>query len=221
MNIKYANPLQSLLSILYLFVPLLEEFDTLNPEYPQSLRSIWSRAIAIDEQVKIWETCLLNENEGYLQNRQEGFIGEYLKVFPNLQTAAALLYKEVYRVHLNTLLIGLLDRDPITFYFESVPSTRDLEIDRWGCMERICPMFDYFFDQDKRLSGRMMFLLVFQTGLMGISEYGEHEQCSAKEIQACGLVCTKIAKEGYLPWDECADRWASLRESWKTNSQAP
>lgn len=75
-------------------------------------------------------------------------------------------------------------------------------------------MFESFFEELMRLSGRMMFVGMFQTGLIGtIDSRKEHDGLFAEQARDCGLVCNKIAVEGYFPWEECADLWKNLQNS--------
>ena len=167
----------------------------------QSLRHLWNQARDIDLKVKAWKDTISAE-------------GDAQPLYLHPQIAAALLYKELYDVHLNKLLMDLLSHAPTASSFEKVPSVRGLKIDMWNSMRRICLMFEYFFDQRMRLSGRMMFVAIFQTGLVGIADSrGEHDCLFAEQARDCGLVCNKIAAEGYIPWDECADLWKTLQNS--------
>ena len=195
--------MRTLLDIIYQLVPVLNEFDTLKYSTGHSLRHLWNKARDIDSQVKAWEDTISSEDD--MQH-----------LHPNPQIAAALLYKELYDVHLNKLLIDLLSHAPTACSFERVPSVRGLKTDRWNSMRRICSMFGYFFEDHMRLSGRMMFVGMFQTGLMGILDTGKEYDCLfAEQARDCGLVCNKIAAEGYFPWDECADLWKNLQNSYK------
>ena len=198
---KSANPMRTLLDISYQLVPLLEEFDRLKYSTNQSLRHLWNQARDIDSQVKAWKDTISLEDDAQ-------------RLHLNPQIAAALLYEEVYDVHLNQLLIDLLSHAPTARSFEKVPSIRGLKIDRWNSMRRICLMFDYFFEDRMRLWGRMMFVGIFQTGLVGIADSRrEHDRLFTEQARDCGLVCNKIAAEGYFPWDECADLWKNLQDS--------
>ncbi|KAL8794396.1 MAG: hypothetical protein Q9195_003095 [Heterodermia aff. obscurata] len=207
---KSANPMRAVLDIIYQLVPLLEEFDTLKYSTSQSLRHLWNQARDIDSQVKAWKDTISAEDDM-----------RPLHLDP--QTAAALLYEELYDVHLNKLLIDLLSHAPTASSFEKAPSIRGLKIDRWNSMRRICLMFEYFFEGRMRLSGRVMFVGVFQTGLIGIADSRiEHDSLFTEQARDCGLVCNKISAEGYLPWDECADLWKNLQSSCRDeNSKLP
>ena len=196
-----ANPMRTLLDIVYQIAPVLKEFDTLKNSTNQSLRQLWDQAQDIDSQVKAWKDTISAEDDAQ-------------PLHLNPQIAAALLYKEVYDVHLNKLLIDLLSHVPTARSFEKVPSVRGLKIDRWNSMRRICLNFEYFFEDRMRLSGRMMFVGIFQTGLVGMADSREEHDCLfTEQARDCGLVCNKIAAEGYFPWDECADLWKDLQNS--------
>ena len=193
--------MRTLLDKIYQLVPTLNEFDKLKHSTNQSLRHLWNQARDIDSQVKAWEDTISVEDD--IQH-----------LHPNPQIAAALLYKEVYNVHLNKLLVDLLSHAPTACSFERLPSARELKIDRWNSMRRICSMFEYFFEEHMRLSGRMMFVGMFQTGLIGtIDSRKEYNGLFAEQARDCGLVCNKITLEGYFPWDECADLWKNLQNS--------
>lgn len=209
------NLMRLLLDIFYLFIPLLEEFDTRRLSNDQSLRHLWDQALEIDAHVDVWEDLILPEDASYFSTRlgQDVLRQSSEAVHPGI--AAALLYKEVFQIHLDKLLIDLLSHAPTAQTFERLPSTRKLEIDQWDAMERICPMFEYFFDDHMRLTGRMMYLLLFQTALIGISNSGKlSDQLFEEQTRACGLVCNTITAQGYLPWDECAYIWANLRNTY-------
>ena len=209
-----VTALDSILDILYQLIPLLEKFDNLHSTDHNLLQSLRDQVARIDAEIKEWEAGLVRS--GCLASRWSiSNVQVTSTCFADLQTAAALLYKDVCQIHLDNLLIGLLSQTSPKLQLETFLTIFELWTDRWECMARICSLFDYFFSDDKRLSGRMIFLLLFQTGLVGIPDCEEgYDEPFIRQAQICALTCTRIAKEGYLPWNECADRWTRLKDKY-------
>ena len=206
------NPLQSLLDCAFLLPPLLEIFYSQGPIDDQAASHLYRRAMKLPLLLEEWETNLLQQNGGELYTTPENGNTPISWSFRTLPIATALLYKETFYVHYFTFLAMLHQRTSVL----ETKGHRAEELMRqaWNCMQRICYFFDYFFEPEKKRTGRTVFFLLFQVALRGLPSLAngslyEVHGCS-EQRSSCRNLCWKLEEQGFLPWDLCQYRWTSL-----------
>ena len=207
------NPLQSLLDCAFHLPPLLEKFDSQCPSDDQAASRLYGQAVKIPLLLEEWETNLLQQNGGELYSTPENDTTPISWSFRTFPIATALLYKETLYVHYFMLLAML---HPRTSVLETKGQRfEELMTQAWSCMQRICYFFEYFFEPDKKRTGRTVFFLLFQVALRGLPSLGngslyEVHGCS-EQRSSCRDVCWKLEEQGFSPWDLCQHRWMSLK----------
>ena len=136
--------------------------------------------------------------------------------FPNFEIAAALMYFETVHIFLYGLLIEMVisaengeDLDPkdsgIAGHSLNIEelTTKSLE-----CADRICQSFEYFFERDKRMIGRIVILSPFEAvrGLFArLHRTGtgdvNRDVSLAQKLRFCDEIAQRIKAEGLLIWD--------------------
>ncbi|KAH7355129.1 hypothetical protein BKA65DRAFT_234358 [Rhexocercosporidium sp. MPI-PUGE-AT-0058] len=225
--------LQTAVDIAFSIPVLMQNFDTVrqlaqasdNPNHSEDLFQLVAEALGVQEAFDRWDTRsrgIDGTNQLYIprlvssiEKPQVGNIGSIYPVsftFSNWDTASALVYYEMSRIYLNGLLIHMeaCFRQCNSNNSTSVNAVdaKNLTSKSIACADRICHSIEWFFEDHKRMIGRMVILAPFEAARGLFAQLCEVD-CVDPELNAslkqkakfCETVTQKI-KDGGLPaWE--------------------
>ncbi|KAF4628392.1 hypothetical protein G7Y89_g9753 [Cudoniella acicularis] len=187
LEVHQSNPLQTLIDRCIGVPALMEKWDIAvqnNMLNPNTLNDFIQEALEFQTTINDWEIRLRGDEKTQLyigqisqpnnspnyENSANFFPISYR--FPTFDIAGALMYYDTVQILLYELLVEmgfacrrLKASSPDSFLGVEVEeiNTPDLIEKSAECADRICQSVDYFFDKDKRMIGRIVILLPFET----------------------------------------------------------
>jgi hypothetical protein len=174
--------------------------QTAYPLYEQS-----AALLAGIEQLKVARVAAPSELANSRQS--QGLLAESTN-FPDFSTAVAMLYRELLGLHVLSLRQFLRIRTGTEVLHTGTDEEHLQQL--YQRLPRICNYCEYFFKEDKKLTGRILFFMSFQVALMALPDPDStsHCQMAGPEVTLrIRTVCQYLESKGFQPWDECNSRW--------------
>jgi hypothetical protein len=171
--------------------PIFEELDRTKAD-DQETSQVHKRLLAIWTTIEQWKTVTLAIPSSLLGSRlNESSLAESI-IFLDFSTTVAALYHDVLTTGTDTEHYQRLYQN----------------------FHRICRYCRYFLEDDKKLTGRVLFFNSFQVSLLALPDPNSVDYTRIAEWKASQCVrdtCQYLESVGFQPWDECRIRWRHLR----------
>ena len=207
----YNDPLRSFLDHAYMIPPIFEELDRAKAD-DQKISQIHKRLLAIWATIEQRKTVTLVLPSSLLESRRnESLLAEPI-TFLDFSTAVAALYHDVLELQIINLLRSLRTHTGIS----TLSTSTDMEHFKrlYQNFHQICRYCQYFLEDDKKLTGRVLFFNSFQVSLLALPDPNSVDYTGIAEWETSPCVrdiCRYLESVGLRPWDECCIRWRHLR----------
>jgi hypothetical protein len=129
-------------------------------------------------------------------------------VFLDFSSAVAILYRDLLDLHVLNLLRSLRIRNGT----EILSIETDVEHFQrlYQRLDQICHYCEYFFEDDKKFTGRILFFMSFQVALLALPDLVSFDHNARAESEVAlrvRTVCQYLELQGFQPWHECNSRW--------------
>ncbi|KAK0119670.1 hypothetical protein ONS95_011107 [Cadophora gregata] len=176
--------LQTVIDIAFTIPVLMQKFDLVQqrtaqvPEETSHLESLYQlmiKALAVQRAFDNWELRLRGGDEisqlyiarlatSIKQSAVDNLESIYPVsfAFPTWDAASAAIYYDMSRIYLNGLLIAMQNAIYSSNTSSDMVNTQHVTIKSIACADRICQSIDWFFEDNKRMIGRMVVLAPFE-----------------------------------------------------------
>ena len=191
--------------------PIFEELDRTKAD-DQETSQIHKRLLAIWTTIEQWKTVTLAIPSSLLGSRRnESLLAEPI-TFLDFSTTVAALYHDVLELQIINLLRSLRIYTGMSALYTSTDTEHFQRL--YQNFHRICRYCRYFLEDDKKLTGRVLFFNSFQVSLLALPDPNSVDYTRIAEWEASQCVrdtCQYLESVGFQPWDECRIRWRHLR----------
>src|ERR1700722_20104255 len=190
--------------------PIFEELDRAKAD-DQKISQIHKRLLAIWATIEQRKTVTLVLPSSLLESRRnESLLAEPI-TFLDFSTAVAALYHDVLELQIINLLRSLRTHTGIS----TLSTSTDMEHFKrlYQNFHQICRYCQYFLEDDKKLTGRVLFFNSFQVSLLALPDPNSVDYTGIAEWETSPCVrdiCRYLESVGLRPWDECCIRWRNL-----------
>ena len=229
-EVQSSTRLQTLIDIAYSIPVLMQKFDTLprsaqlsgDTWHLESLYQIMTEALGVQKAFDNWKLRYQGSDETYqlyiprLTTRpQKTDIDNVESTYPvsftfaTWDAAAASVYYEMSRIYLNGLLIGIQNAIHNFNASSNMVNPEHLNRNSIACADRICQSMKWFFEDHKKMIGRMVVLAPYEAArglFVQLCEIGTGDQELDTSLKQKARFCetvTQRIKDGGLPiWEE-------------------